>query len=59
VPTATLDDLYVVPERRGRGLGRALLRAALDAARERGAASFELYTGEATRRPAASTRRTD
>ncbi|HEX8856774.1 MAG TPA: GNAT family N-acetyltransferase [Thermoleophilaceae bacterium] len=45
-PTATLEDLYVVPQQRGRGHGRSLLRGALDAARQRGAASVELYTGE-------------
>ena len=34
------------PGRRGEGLGRALLEAALDAAREAGAAHVELTTGE-------------
>jgi GNAT superfamily N-acetyltransferase len=33
---AYLEELYVVPNRRGHGLGRALLEAAMDHARERG-----------------------
>ena len=41
---AYLEELYVVPERRGRGLGRALLEAAIDHARERGAARIDLNT---------------
>jgi ribosomal protein S18 acetylase RimI-like enzyme len=43
---AHLEELYVVPERRGRGLGRALLEAAMDHARERGAARIDLGTSE-------------
>jgi ribosomal protein S18 acetylase RimI-like enzyme len=43
---AYLEELYIVPERRGRGLGRALLEAAMDHARDRGAAHIELNTGE-------------
>jgi ribosomal protein S18 acetylase RimI-like enzyme len=39
-------ELYVVPARRGRGLGRALLLAAMEHARERGATHMELGTGE-------------
>ena len=35
-----LHDLYAVPEMRGTGAGRALLEAAADVARERGAASL-------------------
>ncbi len=41
-----LEELYVVPERRGRGIGRQLLEAAMAAAREAGADHFELTTGE-------------
>jgi GNAT superfamily N-acetyltransferase len=41
-----LAELYVVAERRGRGLGRALLRAAIDCARARGADHMDLGTGE-------------
>jgi ribosomal protein S18 acetylase RimI-like enzyme len=41
-----LAELYVVPERRGRGLGRALLEAAIDAARRRGADTMDLGTSE-------------
>ena len=43
---AHLEELYVVPERRGHGLGRALLDAAMDCARERGAARIDLGTSE-------------
>jgi GNAT superfamily N-acetyltransferase len=41
---AYLEELYVVPERRGQGLGRALLEAAMDHARQRGAARIDLNT---------------
>jgi ribosomal protein S18 acetylase RimI-like enzyme len=41
-----LEELYVVPDQRGQGIGRALLKAAIDAAREAGADHFELTTGE-------------
>jgi GNAT superfamily N-acetyltransferase len=43
---AYLAELYVVPAARGHGLGRALLTAALDAARKRGADRIELGTSE-------------
>jgi ribosomal protein S18 acetylase RimI-like enzyme len=41
-----LAELYVAPERRRRGLGRALLEAALVSARERGAEYIDLNTAE-------------
>jgi ribosomal protein S18 acetylase RimI-like enzyme len=41
-----LAELYVVPHRRGRGLGRALMNAALDVARDAGADHMDLGTGE-------------
>jgi ribosomal protein S18 acetylase RimI-like enzyme len=43
---AYLEELYVVPERRRQGIGRALLEASINAARESGANHFELTTGE-------------
>jgi ribosomal protein S18 acetylase RimI-like enzyme len=43
---AYLEELYVVPERRGQGLGRALLEAAMQHGRERGAARIDLNTSE-------------
>jgi ribosomal protein S18 acetylase RimI-like enzyme len=41
-----LAELYVVPDRRGQGLGRALMEAAMDVARAEGATYMELGTGE-------------
>jgi len=41
-----LAELYVVPDRRGRGLGRALMVEAMDQARSRGADSMDLGTSE-------------
>jgi ribosomal protein S18 acetylase RimI-like enzyme len=41
-----LEELYVVPEHRGRGIGGTLLDTALETAREMGADHFELTTGE-------------
>ncbi len=41
-----LAELYVVPGVRGRGLGRVLLRACVDRARERGCDFIDLSTSE-------------
>src|SRR5207237_7065571 len=43
---AYLEELYVVPGQRRQGIGRALLEASIDSAREAGANHFELTTGE-------------
>ena len=43
---AYLEELYVAPARRGRGLGRALLEAAMEAARTQGATHMDLGTSE-------------
>lgn len=41
-----LEELYVVPSRRGNGIGRALLEATIAAGREAGATHIDLNTGE-------------
>lgn len=41
-----LNDLYVRPERRGSGVGEALISAAIDVARERAAASVRWLTAQ-------------
>jgi ribosomal protein S18 acetylase RimI-like enzyme len=41
-----LAELYVVPARRGRGLGRALMNAAIELARDAGAAWMDLGTSD-------------
>jgi ribosomal protein S18 acetylase RimI-like enzyme len=41
-----LAELYVVPARRGQGLGRALVEAALRAARDRGADTIDIGVDE-------------
>lgn len=43
-PICYLEELYVVPDRRGEGHGRALMEAAMATSRERGATSIELGT---------------
>jgi ribosomal protein S18 acetylase RimI-like enzyme len=45
-PEAYLQELYVVPARRGGGIGRALLEATMEAARAAGATGIDLNTGE-------------
>ena len=41
-----LAELYVRPQRRGQGLGRALMEAAINFARRKGADHMDLGTGE-------------
>ncbi len=41
-----LAELYVTPGRRGQGLGRALMRAAIEQARRHGADRMDLSTSE-------------
>jgi ribosomal protein S18 acetylase RimI-like enzyme len=43
---ASLEELYVAPARRGEGIGRALLEAVMEAAREEGATHIDLGTSE-------------
>ena len=43
-PMCYLEELYVVPERRGEGHGRMLMESALHRARARGATTMELGT---------------
>ena len=42
-----LEDIYVAPEARGSGVGRALVEAAFERARERGCLRIELDVNEA------------
>jgi ribosomal protein S18 acetylase RimI-like enzyme len=41
-----LEELYVVPDKRGQGLGRALMEAAMETARADGAGYMDLGTAE-------------
>ena len=43
---AYLEELYVAPAQRGKGLGRALLETAMETARGRGATFMDLGTSE-------------
>ena len=52
-----LDELYVVPQRRGRGIGRALLSAAYGIAREAGAIALDLEIEKGHARAASLYRR--
>ena len=45
-PVGYLEELYVVPGRRGEGVGREIMNADHGLARERGAAGMEVVTGE-------------
>jgi ribosomal protein S18 acetylase RimI-like enzyme len=45
-PAANLEELYVRPPLRGRGLGRALLEAAIEEARAHGADHIDVGTSE-------------
>jgi ribosomal protein S18 acetylase RimI-like enzyme len=46
---AYLEELYVVPDKRGQGSGRALMEKTLETVREAGAEHIELCTGETDR----------
>jgi ribosomal protein S18 acetylase RimI-like enzyme len=43
---AYLEELYVIPELRGNGIGRVLLEAVMETARAAGATHMDLNTGE-------------
>ncbi len=45
-PDALIEELYVVPGFRRQGIGRALLEATIETARDAGATHIELNTGE-------------
>ena len=42
--TVLMNDLFVIPDQRGEGVGRALIEASLEVARERGAFALEWQT---------------
>ena len=45
-PVALLEEMYVVPDRRGQGIGSAVIERAFDVARERGCATFQVNVDE-------------
>ena len=45
-PVGYLEELFVVPARRGEGIGRAIMNAVVELAHERGTAGMEVVTGE-------------
>lgn len=45
-PVALLEELYVVPERRGQGIGGELIERAFEVARERGTTTFQVNVDE-------------
>ncbi len=45
-PVALLEELYVRPDLRSRGIGAEVLQRALDSARERGVTTFEINVDE-------------
>lgn len=45
-PTALLEELYVVPARRGQGIGGELIEQAFALARERGSETFQVNVDE-------------
>ena len=45
-PETYLQELYVIPTRRGQGIGRRLLEATIEHARTAGASGIDLNTGE-------------
>ena len=57
VETVLMNDLYVDAAARGEGVGRALIEASAEVARERGAPHLEWSTAPTTTPPSASTTR--
>ena len=55
---ALFEDLVVVPERRGKGIGAALLRHVIDSARQEGLTKITLLTDRGNKRAQALYRKT-